>query len=88
MTNIISCSLPDDLAEFIKQNKQVKPSKVLQDGLYRLRDEENKLKARLIKLEHDIVDKENHIYRLWKFINSRDLKKTAQEFIEKDNVLE
>jgi hypothetical protein len=88
MTNIISCSIPADLADFIKDNKNVKPSKVLQDGLYRIRDEENKIKARIIQLEREKSDDRRQILALWAFIKSRDMVVQAKEFINNQDVVE
>lgn len=46
-TVIISCSIPVELSDFLQNNPEVSPSKVLQSSLCKIKDEENKLGERL-----------------------------------------
>lgn len=46
-TTILTCSIPSDLALFLEETPEVSPSKVLQAGLYALRDQEARLKEKM-----------------------------------------
>ena len=47
VTVVISCSIPVELSNFLQNNPEVSPSAVLQSGLCKIRDDENKLAERL-----------------------------------------
>jgi hypothetical protein len=53
-TNIISCSIPMELAKFLQDNNSISPSKVLQQRLYEIRENEEQLKLRLKVYEDKI----------------------------------
>jgi len=53
-TNILSVSIPKDLAEFLEENSEISPSKVIQAKLYEIKEQEArasmKIKAYEVKL--------------------------------------
>ena len=55
-TNIITCSIPIVLAQFLEENPELSPSKVLQSRLFEIREQEarlqDRLKANLIRIEN------------------------------------
>jgi len=46
-TNILSVSIPKDLAEFLDENPEVSPSKVLQSKLYEIKEMEQRASLRV-----------------------------------------
>lgn len=46
-TNIITCSIPMELATFLDENPEISPSKVLQQKLYQIKEEEVKLQEKI-----------------------------------------
>jgi hypothetical protein len=47
MTNIISVSIPNDLAEFLDENDEISPSKIIQSKLYEMKNDEARIGSRL-----------------------------------------
>ena len=50
-TNIITCSIPVELAKFLDENPEISPSKVLQQKLFAMREDEARLFERVKALE-------------------------------------
>lgn len=50
-TTILTCSIPSELAVFLEETPEVSPSKVLQAGLFALRDQEARLKEKMRAME-------------------------------------
>lgn len=46
-TQIITCSLPLELGKFLEENQEISPSKVLQEQLFKMRDDESRLNERV-----------------------------------------
>lgn len=46
-TNILSVSIPKDLAEFLDENTEISPSKVLQSKLYEIKEQEARANMRV-----------------------------------------
>lgn len=46
-TTILTVSIPQDLAQFLEEFPDLSPSKVLQQRLYEIKNEEGRLKERL-----------------------------------------
>jgi hypothetical protein len=64
MTEIISCSIPDDLKIFLTENPEISPSKVLQQRLYSMRDEEARLTERVKSYEIRVARISNKLARI------------------------
>lgn len=58
VTTILTCSIPNELAVFLEETPEVSPSKVLQAGLYAMRDQEMRLKEKIRCVE---ISKNNWI---------------------------
>ena len=46
-TSIISCSIPIDLVDFLEENPDISPSKILQAKLYEMKNDEARLSTRI-----------------------------------------
>ena len=46
-TSIISVSVPYELAQFLEENSGISPSKIIQDKLYEMKNDENRLSTRI-----------------------------------------
>ena len=50
-THIISCSIPRELEQFLDENPEISPSKVLQEQLFNIRNNEAKMNERIKAFE-------------------------------------
>jgi hypothetical protein len=46
-TNILSVSIPKELADFLEENPEISPSKVLQVKLFEIKEQETRLQERI-----------------------------------------
>lgn len=81
MTNILSCSIPAELMQFLDDNPEVSPSKVLQQGLYQIKEEEGKQSERLKATEIRLFRTTNKLNNVLRYCEE-------QKFIIPANVLE
>lgn len=63
-TNILSVSIPKDLADFLEENPDISPSKVLQAKLYEIKEQESKLKDRIKAYEVKLFRQTGRITKL------------------------
>ena len=47
MTNIISVSIPNELADFLEENPEISPSKIIQTKLFEMKNDEAWLSVRI-----------------------------------------
>lgn len=47
MANIISVSIPSELAQFLEENEEISPSKIIQSKLFEMKNDENRLSTRI-----------------------------------------
>lgn len=47
MTEIISCSIPDDLKNFLAENPDLSPSKIIQNVLYTMKEQRNSVEIKI-----------------------------------------
>lgn len=70
-TNIITCSIPLELAKFLEENPQISPSKVLQTGLYKIQIDEIKLQEILKGLESRLARQSNRLRKLQEWLDEQ-----------------
>ena len=46
-TSIISVSVPYELAQFLEENADISPSKIIQNKLFEMKNDENRLNVRI-----------------------------------------
>lgn len=81
MTEIISCSIPDELKTFLADNPEISPSKVLQQKLFSMRDEDAKLQERVKSYEIRLARISNKLGRICTWAEE-------QKIVVPENVLE
>ncbi len=71
-TNIITCSIPVELARFLEENEELSPSKVLQARLFQIKNDEyglqERLKANILRVEN-ATRRLNNVLRFCESIN-------------------
>jgi len=81
MTNIISVSIPNELAAFLDENTEISPSKIIQSKLFEMKNDENRLSMRIKAYE---IRNSRLTAKLDKILRYAEEK----NFIFPDNVLE
>lgn len=72
-TSIITCSIPIELAEFLKDNPEISPSKVLQQKLFAIKDEEERLKEKVKGYEVRLVTAARRLEKILNFVSDNGL---------------
>ncbi len=81
MANIISVSVPSELAQFLEENPEISPSKIIQTKLFEMKNDDARLSTRIKALD---IRNARLSAKLNKILEYADDKK----FIFPDNVLE
>jgi len=76
-TNQIMCSIPLELGNFLEKNPEISPSKVLQQKLYEMMNEEFKLQERLKAYEIKLSKLTAKIQKMCDFIEAKGLTEEA-----------
>ena len=80
-TNIITCSIPVELAQFLEDNPEISPSKVLQQKLFAIKEEEARLQEKLRVYEVKTSRLVNKLANILRYCE-------AQNFVIPQDVLE
>jgi len=80
-TTIITCSIPIELAQFLSDNDEISPSKVLQAALFRIRDDEARLHERIKAYETKLFRATGKLNKLFEWAEN-------EKIVIPQNVLE
>ena len=72
-TNILSVSIPKDLAEFLEENPSISPSKVLQAKLYEIKEQEARLKDRIKAYEVKLYRQSGRLTTLLQWLEKKEI---------------
>jgi len=81
MANIISVSIPTELAQFLEENEEISPSKIIQSKLFEMKNDENRLSTRIKAYEIRNARLSTKLDKILRYAEEKN-------FIFPDNVLE